>query len=403
MGPVTAKTSDAGDRREGGASESFELRKRYGRFGDADAALLAELKPEFERHADEIVDRFYDHLRQFEPLRPLIDDAEVVARLKRAQRGYLIRLASGVYDEAYARDRLVIGKVHERIGLDPQWYLGTYGLYYDLLLPHVHRRFRKTPAKAVRASAALSKLLTLDMQLVLDAYYETRHRKELSKSEQLAAVGELAASIAHEVRNPLAGMKGALEVLRGELSVNPDNLEIVDELLAQITRLENLVRDLLTFARPRAVSRQGFDLHELLDRLLRRYKEAADEAGITVHRGYGPGTGALNADLQQMEQVFLNLIHNAIQAMESGGTLTVSTRLDNGEMTIAFEDRGSGIPPADLTRIFQPFFTTKHRGSGLGLPIVKKILEAHGGSIEVSSVLGQGTTAIVTIPIGESD
>jgi signal transduction histidine kinase len=102
-----------------------------------------------------------------------------------------------------------------------------------------------------------------------------------------------------------------------------------------------------------------------------------------------------------MEQIFLNLIYNAMHAMEQGGTLTVSTHAERGELLIGFEDSGRGIPPNDLGRIFQPFFTTKHRGSGLGLPIVSKIIEAHGGTITVSSVVEKGTVATLRVPIGE--
>ena len=379
-------------------TESFDQRKSYGCFTGEDAALLAALRPAVERHADELVDRFYEHLLERPKMQAVLADERVVERLKGFQRDYLIRLTCGCYDEEYARDRRRIGVTHERIGLEPQWYLGAYGLYTGLLMPLIHEHFRKEPEKATRASAAMSKILILDMQLALDVYYQMRERRAIEKSEQLAAVGELAASIAHEVRNPLAGMKGALEVLRDELAVKPSNAEIVDELLAQIDRLEQLVRDLLTFARPRALNRQPFDLQELLDRLLRRYKESVDAAGITIHRIYGPGTGSVTADLQQMEQVFLNLIHNAVQAMERGGTLTVSTQDGGGVTAISFSDDGKGIPPGDLGRIFQPFFTTKHRGSGLGLPIVKKILEAHGGSIEVSTEPGVGTIAVVSLP-----
>ena len=384
-------------------TESFELRKQFGRFTDEDAALLAALRPMVEQHADEFVDKFYEHLLDLPRLQPLLADEQVVTRLKAFQRDYLIRLTSGRYDEEYARDRRRIGATHERIGLEPQWYLGAYGIYTDMLTPLIHEHFRKEPARATRACAAMSKLLILDMQQALDVYYQARERKAIEKSEQLAAVGELAASIAHEVRNPLAGMKGALEVLRDELAVKPSNAEIMSELLAQIDRLEQLVRDLLTFARPRALNRQPFDLQELLDRLLRCYKESIDDAGITIHRIYGPGTGWVTADLQQMEQVFLNLIHNAIQAMDKGGTLTVSTQDGRGEISIGFSDDGKGIPPVDLGRIFQPFFTTKHRGSGLGLPIVKKIVEAHGGSIEISTESGKGTMATVRLPCERAD
>jgi signal transduction histidine kinase len=270
----------------------------------------------------------------------------------------------------------------------------------ELLLPLVHEHFRAEPQKAIRAGVALSKLVILDMQLALDAYYETRHRKGVQKAEQLAAVGELAASIAHEVRNPLAGMKGALEVLRTELAIKA-NREIVDELLAQITRLENLVRDLLTFARPTALTVKPCSLHDMLDRLLRTYQDGADSAGITIQRIYGPATGTIQADPQQLEQVFLNLVHNAFQAMEHGGTLTVATQAEPGAVRVSFRDSGKGIAPADLQRVFQPFYTTKHRGSGLGLPIVKKIVQAHGGMIEVASEPGRGTTVTLTLPVDE--
>jgi signal transduction histidine kinase len=399
-----AITSD--DRGEaGGPAEPMEFseRKRFSRFSDDDAKLLAELRPAFERDADRFVEEFYAHLRSTPALRPFLSDPATVKRLMAAQKRYLISLTRGDYGEDYARSRLRIGQVHERIGMEPQWYLGTYGLYMDLLVPTLHDHFRDDPAKALRASAALSKLLLLDMQLALDAYYETRHRREIQRSEQLAAVGELAASIAHEVRNPLAGMKGALEVLRTELSVKPSNLEIVDELLAQIARLENLVRDLLTFARPSAIAVQGFDLHDMLDRLLKMYKDEAEAARITIHRVYGPGTGRISADPQQMEQVFFNLIHNSIQAMEEGGTLTVATQATRAATVIRFRDTGKGVPKDDLGRIFQPFFTTKHRGSGLGLPIVKKIIEAHGGLIEVDSTQGEGTAATISLPCTDED
>jgi len=379
--------------------EAFEIRKSFACFTDEDGALLAELQATFERHADVFVERFYAHLEQHAELRRFLADPRMVRRIKGMQREYLLSLACGRYDEDYARGRLRIGKVHDRIGLDPEWYLGAYGLYMDLLVPLIHERFADDPQRGVRAGIALSKLIVLDMQLVMDAYYGMKHKKAVEHTEQLAAVGELAASIAHEVRNPLAGMKGALEVLRKELAVKPQNLEVVDELLAQIVRLENLVRDLLNFARPRALTRREFDLHEMLDRLLRMYKDQSDAAGVTVQRVYEPGTGRLLADPTQMEQVFLNLIHNALQAMENGGTLRVHTQTEDGWVRISFADSGKGIPRGDLGRIFQPFFTTKHRGSGLGLPIVLKIAEAHGGRVEIASELGRGTMATVTIPL----
>jgi len=386
----------------GASTLSFERRKDYAAFSSEDAALLAGLRDTVESHADGLVERFYDHLARTEELAPLLVDPVRIDRMKGFQREYLLSLTSGRYDEPYAASRLRIGRVHEAVPLDPQWYLGAYGLYLEMLRPCVLQRYGDDPATALRAEAALAKLLLLDMQLVLDVYYERRQRKALERSRRLAAMGELAASVAHEVRNPLAGMKGALQVLRGELSVKPQNLEIVNELLAQIDRLESLVRDLLSYARPLEPTFIPFDLHELLDRVLRLHKEETDAAGITVRRIYGPGTGRIVADPQQLEQVFLNLIHNAMQAIDRGGSITLTTEAHEGELRIAFEDSGAGIVAEDLPRIFQPFFTTKHRGSGLGLPIVKRIVEAHDGAVEVESERGAGTRVSVRIPLAGS-
>ena len=383
---------------DGKPGELFERHKRFGCFTEIDARLLTELADVFDQHLDQVLDRFYEYLRSDEGLRPLLAGEGVLEQLKAVQRDYLKSLVSGDYGEDYVAKRLKVGEVHERLELAPDWYLGTHGLFLELLFPLIQMRFADDPRRAMQAGAALSKLMIVDMQVLLDAYYGKQRKQAVERTEQLAAVGELAASIAHEVRNPLAGMKGALEVLRKELAVKPSNLEIVDELLAQIVRLEQLVRDLLTFARPRALSLELFDLHELLDRLLRTYKEHADRLGVTVERIYGPSTGHMHADPRQMEQVFLNLIYNALQAMEGGGTLTVSTRAEESNIVITLSDTGKGIPETDMPKILQPFFTTKHRGSGLGLSIVKKVSEAHGGSIEIVSVVGQGTTVTVSIP-----
>jgi len=388
-----SKTPSAGK-----PGELFERHKRFGCFTEIDARLLTELADVFDQHLDQVLDRFYEYLRSDEEFRPLLAGEGVLEQLKAVQRDYLKSLVSGDYGEDYVAKRLKVGEVHERLELAPDWYLGTHGLFLELLFPLIQMRFADDPRRAMQAGAALSKLMIVDMQVLLDAYYGKQRKQAVERTEQLAAVGELAASIAHEVRNPLAGMKGALEVLRKELAVKPSNLEIVDELLAQIVRLEQLVRDLLTFARPRALSLELFDLHELLDRILRTYKEQADRLGVTVERIYGPSTGHMHADPRQMEQVFLNLIYNALQSMDGGGTLTVSTRAEESNIVITLSDTGKGIPETDMPKILQPFFTTKHRGSGLGLPIVKKVSEAHGGSIEIVSVVGQGTTVTVSIP-----
>jgi len=373
-------------------------RMRFTGITEGDIALLTDLRPVFERVADRFVDAFYAHLLSSAVLRPFLVDPAVVERLKRAQREYTLSLTSGRYDEAYVGRRMVIGRVHARIGLAPQWYLGTYSLYHDLLVPKVHEHYAADPPKGIRAAAALSKVLILDMQIVLDAYYELRETKAIERSEQLAAVGKMAASIAHEVRNPLAGMRGALQILQRDQSMKSDTHEVMDQLIGQIDRMEGLVRDLLDFASPRPLALRAFDMHELLDRLLGSYEDRAEAAGITFERCYAPETNRIVADPQRMEQVFLNLLENAFQAMDSGGTLTVQIAATARGTIVTLADEGHGIAPDVLPQIFQPFYTTKHRGSGLGLSIVRSIVENHGGTIDVRSELGEGTIVELRLP-----
>lgn len=373
-------------------------RKRFSRFSSSDAKLLAGLRGTFSAHASEIVEQFYQHLLAFEPLRPLLADPDMVNRLKKLQEGYLISLTAGKYGKSYVTNRLQMGRRHEKVGLHPQWYLGTYCLYLDLLIPLVIRHYRGDKEKTTRACIALTKLMNLDAQFVLEAYFETRHQKAIERSEHLAAVGELAASIAHEVRNPLAGMKGALEVLRKDLGSDSSRREIMDEVMAQIERLETLVRDLLSYARPRPLDLKPMDLQALLERVLRLVQEGLQSFGITLRCNFDSAPRQIVADSEQLEQVFLNLTHNAIHSMEDGGTLTLSIQETRKVVRIIFQDTGKGIPPVDLPRIFQPFFTTKHRGSGLGLPIVQKIVEAHDGTISVVSDSTHGTLVTLELP-----
>ena len=395
MARTGPRTPEAG----GFIPPELEERRNFLSLRDEDLHRLTLLHDLFLAKAEGVVERFYRHLRNYPALSQILGDPQQVQRLKKVQFSYIMSLTTGRLDQDYLDNRLRIGRAHERIGLQPQWYMGAYGILLDELCQLIHNHFAEQRERATKTCMALSKLMNLDTQIVLHAYFGTRQQKALEKSEQLAAVGELAASIAHEVRNPLAGMKGALEVLRHHLVKDPSRVEIADELLAQIERLENLVRDLLTFARPRPLSLQPVELHHLLDRVVRIVKEEVASDVIEWRYSYTEDVEKILADPQQLEQVFLNLIQNAVQAMENGGCLTIRTRRLNEHAEIAFQDTGKGIKAADMERIFQPFFTTRHRGSGLGLAIVRKIVERHGGDIQMESRAEEGTTALILLPL----
>ncbi len=221
--------------------------------------------------------------------------------------------------------------------------------------------------------------------------------RQLSHSEKLATVGEMAAGLAHEIKNPLAGIAGAIQVLGETLPDEDERRPVVEKVLEQVRRIDGTVRDLLTYARPKVAKLARTDLHEVIDNAL-GVVVLFPQVRINVVRHFQTGLSEAMVDPQQFGQVLSNLFINAIQAMPDGGTLTVSTFSDPKGIQVSVRDSGKGIPKSKLDRIFVPFYTTKTRGTGLGLPICRRVVEAHHGRISVSSRSGQGAEFIVQLP-----
>lgn len=211
---------------------------------------------------------------------------------------------------------------------------------------------------------------------------------DIQKKAKWAAIGELSSNIAHEIRNPLASMKGSLEMLRDRQIPAKHKDRLMDIALREMERLNNIITDFLTYSRPKPLEMQRVDLHLILDETLALLKNiGTDRGNIVIARDFDGQLSAL-VDPQKMRQVFWNLGMNAIEAMRTGGRLTVGTRVSPGQIAISFEDTGVGIGPADIERVFYPFFTTKDAGTGLGLSIAYRIVEEHQGTITVSSTPG---------------
>jgi PAS domain S-box-containing protein len=219
----------------------------------------------------------------------------------------------------------------------------------------------------------------------------------LVEKERLAAVGELAAIVAHEVRNPLAGIRGGCEILLEGYEKTDKHHEIGEEVLNQVDRLTRLVHDLLLFARPKAMDPVPTDIHVLLDRLHAVFHKDPANKEVEVRREYGCRNPVVRVDALQIEQVLLNLLVNASQAMGHKGTVTISTRTLHEAVEIGVRDTGPGIPGDRVEQIFKPFFTTRAQGTGLGLAISRKIVEAHAGTIEVESPPDGGARFAVTL------
>ncbi|HEX5855754.1 MAG TPA: ATP-binding protein, partial [Thermoanaerobaculia bacterium] len=231
----------------------------------------------------------------------------------------------------------------------------------------------------------------------------------LARSEKLASLGQLSASIAHEINNPLAGILTFARLMTRMLESGPPdvatravclkNLSLVQR---ETERCTVIVRNLLDFARARPLDLRIIDPTRALEEALSLAQHKMQLQGITVVKKL-EDTGAVNADFGQLRQAFMNILLNACDAMPQGGTLTLNTHFYSGsrEVDISVADTGAGIPPELVSRIFDPFFTTKEKGTGLGLSVVYGIVEKHGGSMQVESRVGKGTTMTIRLPLAE--
>ncbi len=226
-----------------------------------------------------------------------------------------------------------------------------------------------------------------------------RLQEEVRRSEKLAALGGLAAGVAHEIRNPLSSIKGFATFFMGRFDENTEEKKAAEIMIREVERLNRVISELLEFARPSELKVRETDIGEVLEHSLRLVEEDARSKGVvTEFVGTNHVPNAL-IDPDRFFQVLLNLYLNAIEAMEEGGRLWVGVSgTDDGKIEIEVTDTGKGINMADISRIFDPYFTTKSKGTGLGLAIVHKIVEAHGGEIRVTSTRGVGTTFFITIP-----
>ncbi len=220
------------------------------------------------------------------------------------------------------------------------------------------------------------------------------------RSERLAALGQLSAGLAHELRNPLGTIRASAEMLRNSLPAdNPTTAELTGFIASEVDRTNSLVTRFLEFARPLELRPRIADITEVLDRAISDLERHTPAYAVTVYRNYSPDVPPFSFDVELIERVFYNLLLNAAQASPPGGAVTVKTRTMDGMVEISVIDRGAGINPKDLENIFNPFFTTKKDGVGLGLAIVSKLVDLHNGTMKVESERGKGSVFRVFLPV----
>ena len=227
---------------------------------------------------------------------------------------------------------------------------------------------------------------------------ERLHRTQMSRAEHFATLGELATGLAHEIRNPLAGIAGVIEIVGRDLPPTSPARAVVKDVRLEITRISRTLTDLLETARPRRPEVRRSNLNTTVEHAVMLARQQVLSRPIKIELQQAPDLPEVEHDSDQIHQVLLNLLLNAVQAMEKTGTVNVEIGSRDGYASVVVSDTGRGISPQNLPNIFRPFYTTKGDGTGLGLSLAHRIVEDHHGRVEVSSVVGKGSTFTVLLP-----
>ncbi len=262
------------------------------------------------------------------------------------------------------------------------------------------RAIMRASASELRDEAGQSQGLVI---LLRDVTQVNRLELQLRRADKLAALGTLAAGVAHEVKNPLHALSLNMHLLEKEIGIGESGSAAVREYFAilqsELQRIHRIVENFLRFSKPSIPEVKPVDLHALLERVLGLVAFEAADHSVTIETAFDPSLTTVAGDEGQLSQVFLNLGINALQAMPDCGALSVRTRQDRGWAEVEVQDTGQGIEADILPHIFDPYFTTRPRGVGLGLAIAHRIVEGHQGTMDVETTAGKGTTMIVRLPL----
>ncbi|MFO0984611.1 MAG: protoglobin domain-containing protein [Planctomycetota bacterium] len=371
--------------------------KRFVGFDERHSATLRMLLPHVRPHFPAITDEFYATLLNHEGARAVFADQQQVERLKHSLAEWLALLFQGPHTEDYFRKRWEIGKVHVRIALPERYVFGAMNVIRRYLL-NVLEQIDPALPFPVAPRHAVERILDIELAIITESY-RTDYAERISRQNRLAAIGQIAASVNHELRNPLSVIGSSVYTMRRMIEKGGAPHELVrhlDKIDRNAARASKIAADLLEFAKGRPPEKKLVDVGSLFDDALRL---ATPPATITRETHIAPGLPPMPADRDQIVQVLLNLIQNAVDAMQGHGCLGLSARLAGDQMVLDVSDQGEGIADDKRESIFEPLFTTKATGTGLGLPICRNIVAAHGGAISFRSAAGRGSVFTVSLPM----
>lgn len=374
-------------------------RKTYLELNPDDEQRLRDAHPFLQRHAKEVIDRFYEYLLSHEYTREILSKPGLVDRLKQLQTKYFSELTSGQYDLAYFENRLRVGQAHHRIGLAPEWYLGAYVKYLHVASDTLRNAFGQDYESYFQTVVSLTKVIYLDMGLALDAYHYSLQ----------AAKQQLTDMIIHDLQNPLAGVIGVLQILQEKRGgLNEREKEAIQEALRRCDDLGQMISNVLQVSRAQIgkveVYLENLDLAALT-------REAVDSMRPAIERENrhivveAPTSIPVRTDQSLVRRILQNLLRNALRHTLPG--TSVSVRIDASEpskIQVSVCDTGPGIPPEIQALLFEPFGAAALRArgarvdTGLGLASCKVAAEALGGTISVESDGKTGSVFTFTLP-----
>lgn len=371
----------------------FDDIKDYVGFTGSDTRRLEALYPVVKPHFETTVDKFYTALERNEHTREVFESPEQVERLRHSLHDWLDTVFSGPHDESYFTQRLRIGRQHVNVGLRPQYMFGAMNIVRIDLIDHVLNH-DELPVDRGSAVESIERILDLELSIMLHSYWDAVIDE---KSEAAAA---LASGLAHEIRNPLNAIGLNMTLLERRLSgeVEQEAFQpMLSSIRSELRRIESLTKDIQDFAKPMEVQRSWHDTGEFFEDLEMLHGPTLDDSDIAFAVDVDRPC-PIYCDPDRLKQALVNLLKNAVEAIDERGRIELEAKCAGPRTIIEITDDGEGMQPTATDQVFDLFFTTKPSGTGIGLPIVKKIIDAHRGSIDVKSSPGSGTTFRIVIP-----
>ena len=369
----------------------FEELKRYVGFSPADEVALRALHPIARPHFERIGEVFYQRILEHEDARKaLVEGESMVGRLRHTLVQWMEKLLTGPWDHDYYELRARIGRKHVGIALPQHYMFGAMNVLRQELNALVDAALLADAERLRGSRLAVGKILDLELAIMLHTYREDLLAQQ-ARSERLSTFGQLVGSIGHELRNPLGVIESSLYILKSRIREGDARAEKhIGRIGEQLGIANTIITDLLDMIRDKPLAAENVRLREIVEGAARQLQLSLDTGALAE-------LPEVRGDPSQLRQVFVNLLQNAQQAGGPAGSIRVDAETSDGQVAIGVSDGGKGVDPSVRARLFEPLVTTRDKGIGLGLALVKRIVEGHGGSVAYDP-RGTGARFVVRLP-----